>query len=222
MAYDFTTAANSLEEYWMPFTPQRWFKSEPRMIISANDMHYKDQAGRDILDAAGGLWCVNAGHNRPQIKEAMEAQMNTLDYASSFQYGHPTAFKAASRLVSAMPEPFTHVFFSNSGSEAVDTALKAALAYQRARGHGTKRILIGRERAYHGVGFGGMSVGGIPYIRNAFGSLLPDVLHLPHTYDLERNAFSRGMPEHGAELADRLGKFQPIQPQPHLRQGIGL
>jgi beta-alanine--pyruvate transaminase len=204
MAYDFTTAANSLEEYWMPFTPQRWFKSKPRMVVSADGMYYKDQNGQEILDAAGGLWCVNAGHNRKKIKEAIKAQMEVLDYMSSFQYGHPSAFKAASRLVSAMPEPFTHVFFSNSGSEAVDTALKVALAYQRARGQGQRRVLIGRERAYHGVGFGGMSVGGIPYVRAAFGSLLPDVAHLPHTYDLERNAFSRGMPAHGAELANKL------------------
>lgn len=205
--YDFTTPANSLEELWMPFTPQRFFKKSPRMVVSADGMYYKDQDGKQIIDAAAGMWCVNAGHNRPRIKAAIQNQLELMDYAPCFQYGHPTAFKAASRLVAAMPRPISQVFFSNSGSEAVDTALKIALAYHRARGEGTRRVLIGRERAYHGVGFGGISVGGIPYNRAAFGQLLPDVDHLPHTHNLEHNAFKRGMPEWGGHLADDLERI---------------
>lgn len=201
--YDFTTAANSLEELWMPFTPQRFFKSAPRIVVSADGMYYKDQDGKQILDATAGLWAVNAGHNKARIKEAMTAQMNTLDYAPCFQMGHPTAFKAASRLVAAFPDQFGHVFLSNSGSEAVDTALKIALAYQRVRGKGTKRMLIGRERSYHGVGFGGISVGAA-YVRASFSQLLPSVDHLPHTHSLEHNAYSKGQPDWGMNLADQL------------------
>lgn len=207
MGYDFSTAANSLEEFWMPFTPQRAFKKAPRMVVSADGMYYKSQDGKDILDAAAGLWCVNAGHNSPRVVEAVKSQLDLLDFACNFKYGHPTAFKAASRMTSVMPETFNHVFFSNSGSEAVDTALKIALAYQRIKGEGTRRTLIGRERAYHGVGFGGISVGGIPYNRTTFGQLLPNVAHLPHTLDLEKNAFSKGQPEHGAHLAEELEKL---------------
>lgn len=202
--YDFSTAANSMEEFWMPFTPQRFFKSSPRIVVSADGMYYKDQDGKEILDGTAGLWAVNAGHNKKKIKQAIAAQMELLDYAPNFQLGHPTAFKAASRLTAAFPEPFSHVFLSNSGSEAVDTALKIALVYQRIRGKAAKRVLIGRERSYHGVGFGGISVGGIPYVRTSFSQLLPNVDHLPHTHDLERNPFNNGEPEHGAELADRL------------------
>ena len=205
--YDFTTAANSLEEFWMPFTPQRYFKDAPRMIVSADGMYYKDQDGKPILDGVAGLWCVNAGHNHPRVKEAIKAQLDILDYAPNFQFGHPTAFKAASRLVADMPDPISHVFFSNSGSEAVDTALKIALAYHRVRGQGTRRVLIGRERGYHGVGFGGISVGGLPYNRAAFGQLLPNVDHLPQTHNLEHNAFKKGMPDWGAHLADDLEKI---------------
>lgn len=201
--YDFTTAANSLEELWMPFTPQRFFKNAPRIVVSADGMYYKDQDGKQILDATAGLWAVNAGHNKARIKEAMTAQMNTLDYAPCFQMGHPTAFKAASRLVAAFPDQFGHVFLSNSGSEAVDTALKIALAYQRVRGKGTKRMLIGRERSYHGVGFGGISVGAA-YVRASFSQLLPSVDHLPHTHSLEHNAYSKGQPDWGMNLADQL------------------
>jgi beta-alanine--pyruvate transaminase len=201
--YDFTTAANSLEELWMPFTPQRFFKNAPRIVVSADGMYYKDQDGKPILDATAGLWAVNAGHNKARIKEAMTAQMNTLDYAPCFQMGHPTAFKAASRLVAAFPEQFSHVFLSNSGSEAVDTALKIALAYQRVRGKAAKRVLIGRERSYHGVGFGGISVGAA-YVRASFSQLLPNVDHLPHTHSLEHNAFHKGQPHWGAHLADQL------------------
>lgn len=202
--YDFTVSANSLEEFWMPFTPQRRFKDNPRIVVSADGMFYKDQEGREILDGSAGMWCVNAGHNTPRIKEAIIAQMETLDFAPSFRYGHPTAFRAASRLVAMMPAHISRVFFSNSGSEAVDTALKIALAYHRARGEGSRRLFIGRERAYHGVGFGGISVGGIPYNRAAFGQLLPNVDHLPTTQNFARNGISRGQPEHGVDLADKL------------------
>ncbi|AGH97255.1 aspartate aminotransferase family protein [Micavibrio aeruginosavorus] len=207
MAYDFTTAANSLDEFWMPFTPQRYFKKAPRMIVRAKGMYYYDPEGKEILDAAAGMWCVNAGHDQPKIKEAITAQLELMDYAPCFQFGYPTVFKAASRLIADMPEPFTNVFFSNSGSEAVDTALKIALAYHRIRGEGTRRVLIGRERGYHGVGFGGISVGGLPYNRATFGQLLPNIDHLRHTHDLMRNAFARGMPDHGAEYADELDRL---------------
>lgn len=202
--YDFTTAANSLEEFWMPFTPQRFFKNAPRIVVSADGMYYTDQDGKQILDCTAGLWAVNAGHNKARIKEAMRAQMDTLDYAPNFQMGHPTAFKAASRLVAAFPDSFGHVFFTNSGSEAVDTALKIALAYQRCRGKGNKKILIGRERSYHGVGFGGISVSGVGYVRTQFSQLLPGVDHLPHTHNLAHNAFSRGEPAWGEHFADEL------------------
>lgn len=202
--YDFTTAANSLEEFWMPYTPQRFFKQNPRMVVSAKGMYYKSDDGRDILDAAAGMWCVNAGHNPPRIVEAIKSQLDLMGYAPCFQYGHPTAFKAASRLVAAMPASISHVFFSNSGSEAVDTALKIALAYHRAKGQGQRRVLIGRERSYHGVGFGGISVGGLTYNRSAYGQLLPNVDHIPHTHNIEHNAFKRGEPDWGAHLADSL------------------
>lgn len=204
MTYDFTTPPNSLEEHWMPFTPQRWFKKNPRILVSADGMYYKDQEGREILDGCAGLWCVNAGHNKPKIKQAIKDQLELLDYTSNFQMASGTAFKAASRLVNAFPKDYDHVFFCNSGSEAVDTALKIALAYWRSKGQGHRQVLIGRERAYHGVGFGGISVGGIPYNRKVFGSLLPKIDHLPHTYDYEHNAFSKGEPAWGAHLADNL------------------
>jgi beta-alanine--pyruvate transaminase len=204
MGYDFSTAANSLEEFWMPFTPQRLFKKDPRIVARAEGMYYYDTEGNEVLDGIAGLWCVNVGHNNPKVVEPIKTQLDTLDYVSTFQFAHPTAFKAASRLCSAMPEPFNHVFFCNSGSEAVDSALKIALAYHRVRGEGTRRVLIGRERAYHGVNFGGMSVGGIPYVRSTFGQLLPDVDHIPHTHDLDRNAFAKGQPDWGEHLADEL------------------
>ena len=204
MSYDFTKTSPAHEQFWMPFTPQRLFKSNPRMMVSADGMYYTDQDGRKVLDGIAGLWCTNAGHNHPKIKEAVKAQIDTLDYAPNFQYGHPTAFEAAKRLTDAMPDPFTHVFFSNSGSEAVDTALKIALGYHRAKGDGQRRVLIGRERGYHGVGFGGISVGGIPYTCAYFGQRLPDIDHIVHTWDLEHNAFSKGEPEWGAHLADDL------------------
>ncbi|WP_374574467.1 aspartate aminotransferase family protein [Phenylobacterium sp.] len=207
MTKPFTPAPNSLEAFWMPFTPNRRFKADPRFLQRAEGMHYFTPEGRKILDGTSGLWCVNAGHNRPRIVEAIQRQAAELGYATTFNMGHPKAFEFANRLVSILPEGLDHVFFTNSGSESVDTALKIALAYQRARGKGTKTRLIGRERGYHGVGFGGISVGGIVKNRMFFGSLLTGVDHLPHTHDLARNAFSKGQPEHGADLADELERI---------------
>jgi beta-alanine--pyruvate transaminase len=196
-----------LAAYWMPYTANRQFKANPRMLVSAKGMHYTAADGRAIVDGVAGLWCVNAGHGRREISQAVERQLQTLDYSPAFQMGHPGAFELASRLASIAPEGLDRVFFANSGSEAVDTALKIALAYHRARGEGQRTRFIGRERAYHGCGFGGMSVGGIVNNRRTFGALLPAVDHLPHTLDLARNAFSKGLPEHGAELADQLERI---------------
>lgn len=205
MTYDFTKTPNHLDAYWMPFTPQRLFKGAPRIVARARGVYYYDEQGREILDGTAGLWCVNLGHDHPRIKDALITQINTMDFAHSFQLGHPSAFMAANRLVEAMPDGIDHVFFSNSGSEAVDTALKIALGYHRARGQAQRTVLIGRERGYHGVGFGGISVGGLSYNRKAFRSaLLPNVDHLPHTSNLEHNAYSRGQPAWGAHLADDL------------------
>ncbi|PIO98508.1 aspartate aminotransferase family protein [Pleomorphomonas carboxyditropha] len=198
---------NNLEAFWMPFTANRQFKKAPRLLASASGMYYTTVDGRKLLDAAAGLWCVNAGHGRREIVEAVAAQVGELDYAPAFQMGHPKAFELAARLTSMMPKPLDHVFFTNSGSESVETALKIAVAYQRARGKGTKTRLIGRERGYHGVNFGGISVGGIPTNRKFFGSLLTGVDHMRHTHDIERNAYSRGQPEYGAEFADELERI---------------
>ena len=195
---------NNLESYWMPFTANRDFKKDPRMVIAADGMYYKSETGQDILDSAAGLWCVNAGHNRPEITSAISEQAATLDFAPSFQYGHPKSFELASRVADIFPKGLDHVFFTNSGSEAVDSTLKIALAYHRARGKGTKTRLIGRERGYHGVGFGGISVGGMPRNRQYFGSLLTGVDHISHTFLPEKNRFSKGSPEHGDYLADTL------------------
>ncbi|PRH88112.1 aspartate aminotransferase family protein [Labrys okinawensis] len=195
---------NNLEAFWMPFTANRQFKSNPRMFVAAKDMHYTTADGRQVLDGTAGLWCCNAGHGRPKITEAVQKQVAELDYAPAFQMGHPAAFELASRLVQLTPQGIDHVFFANSGSEAVDSALKIALAYHRARGEGQRFRLIGRERGYHGVGFGGISVGGIVSNRKMFGTLLTGVDHIRHTHDLTRNAFSRGLPEHGAEYAEDL------------------
>jgi len=200
-------AVNSLAEFWMPFTANRQFKQSPRLLVAAKDMHYTSHDGRRILDSTSGLWCVNAGHCRPKISEAIARQAATMDYAPVFQMGHPQAFELASRVAAMLPDGLEHVFFSNSGSESVDTALKIALAYHRARGEGQRTRLIGRERGYHGVGFGGISVGGIGNNRKHFGTMLGGVDHLPHTHDLARNAFSRGQPQHGAELADTLERI---------------
>ncbi|HAT84736.1 MAG TPA: aspartate aminotransferase family protein, partial [Rhizobiales bacterium] len=195
---------NDLQNYWMPFTANRQFKQDPRMIVSADGMYYKSSDGRDILDGTAGLWCVNAGHNRPLITQAVQEQVAQLDYAPSFQFGHPKAFELANRVADMFPDGMDHVFFTNSGSESVDTALKIALHYHRMRGDAARTRLIGRERGYHGTGFGGISVGGIVKNRMHFGSMLTGVDHLPHTHDLERNAFTKGCPEHGAEKADAL------------------
>lgn len=195
---------DNLEAYWMPFTANRQFKAHPRMLVSAKGMHFTTDDNRSILDGTAGLWCVNAGHSRDKIVEAVSKQVSHLDYAPPFQMGHPGAFELAERLVKMMPGKFDRVFFTNSGSESVETALKIAIAYHRVRGEGTRQRLIGRERGYHGVGFGGISVGGISANRKFFGSLLNGVDHLPHTHNLEKNAFTRGQPEWGAHLADEL------------------
>ena len=198
---------NSLDAFWMPFTANRQFKEQPRLLVGAKDMHYTSHDGRQILDGAAGLWCVNAGHCRPSIVEAIQRQAAQMDFSPAFQMGNPLAFEAAARLSAMLPDGLDHVFYVNSGSEAVDTALKIALAYHRMRGDGARTRLIGRERGYHGVGFGGISVGGIGNNRKHFGSMLAGVDHLPHTHDLPRNAFSRGQPLHGAELADQLERI---------------
>jgi beta-alanine--pyruvate transaminase len=197
----------NLDSYWMPFTANRQFKAHPRLFAAAEGMHYITPDGRKVLDGTAGLWCCNAGHARPRIVQAVQNQVAQLDYAPSFQMGHPLAFETAARVSALFPDDLNHVFFTNSGSESVDTALKVALAYQRAIGQGTRTRLIGRERGYHGVGFGGISVGGIPGNRKLYGSLLTGVDHLPHTHDLQRNAYTRGQPQHGAALADELERI---------------
>ena len=200
-----TSPQTALDAQWMPFTANRAFKRAPRLLASAKDMHYTDVDGRRILDGTAGLWCVNAGHCREPIVEAIATAARTLDYAPGFQMGHPLAFELASRLSDILPGDLDRVFFTGSGSESVDTALKIALAYHRARGDAKRVRFIGRQRGYHGVGFGGISVGGIENNRLAFAAqLLPAVDHIRHTHDPERNAFSRGQPAHGAELADDL------------------
>lgn len=188
----------------MPFTANRQFKSKPRLLSSAKGMYYQSADGREILDGTAGLWCVNAGHNHPKIIEAIQKQAATLDFAPTFQMAHPLAFQAASKLAEMSPAGLDRVFFCNDGSEGVDTALKIALAYHRVRGDANRFRLIGRERAYHGVGFGGIAVGGIAGNRKQFGAALAGVDHLPHPLNISKNAFSKGLPEHGAELADVL------------------
>lgn len=195
-----------LAAFWMPFTANRSYKANPRQLVSAKGMIYKSADGRDILDGTAGLWCSNAGHCREEITAAIAQGAATLDFGPTFNMGHPLPFELASRLAALMPEGLDRIFFTNSGSESVDTALKIALAVQRARGQGTRTRLIGRERGYHGTGFGGISVGGIVNNRRVWQGL-PGVDHLPHTHDLARNAFSRGLPEHGAELADDLERL---------------
>ena len=194
----------SLEAQWMPFTANRAFKAAPRLLVGAKDMHYLTDDGRKVLDGTSGLWCTNAGHCRTKIVEAVKKQAETMDYAPGFQMGHPGSFRVAERLAKMLPGDLDHVFFCNSGSEAVDSALKIALAYHRARGEGHRNVFVGRERGYHGVGFGGISVGGMPANRKMYGSLLPRVDHLPHTHNLKENAFTRGEPNWGAHLADEL------------------
>ncbi|MBJ6987254.1 aspartate aminotransferase family protein [Devosia sp. MC521] len=191
----------------MPFTANRQFKQNPRMFVAAKDMHYTTADGRQVLDGTAGLWCCNAGHARPKIVEAIAKQAAEMDYAPAFQMGHPKAFELANRLVDISPAGLDHVLFTNSGSESVETALKVALAYQKVIGQGSRTRLIGRERGYHGVNFGGISVGGIVTNRKMFGTLLTGVDHLPHTHNLAKNAFSRGEPEHGLDLADELERI---------------
>ncbi|MCA8879661.1 MAG: aspartate aminotransferase family protein [Rhodobacteraceae bacterium] len=207
MALDRNSKPNDLSAFWMPFTANRQFKAKPRMVVAAEGMYYTTSDGRKVLDGTAGLWCCNAGHCRPKIVEAIQSQAAELDYAPAFQMGHPKAFELATRLRDMAPAPLEHVFFTNSGSESVETALKIAIAYQRAIGQGARTRLIGRERGYHGVNFGGISVGGIVNNRKYFGTLLTGVDHLPHTHLPETNAFSRGQPEHGAHLADDLERI---------------
>jgi beta-alanine--pyruvate transaminase len=211
------TTASQLGAYWMPFTANRQFKDKPRFLARASGMYYETPEGRKVLDGVAGLWCVNAGHGRAEITRAVSEQLDTMDYAPPFQMGHPAAFELANALVriardprveSGSPAGLEHAFFTNSGSESVDTALKIALAYHRARGDAARMRLLGRERGYHGVGFGGISVGGMTANRKAWApAMIPGVDHLIHTHDLRRNAFSRGLPAQGAELADDLERL---------------
>ena len=195
----------SMESFWMPFTGNREFRQNPRLVERAEGMYYYKPDGQQVLDMVAGLWCCNAGHGHPKVVEAIQSQAAEMDYAPPFNFGHPAAFEAAEQLTRITPDGMNHVFFTNSGSESVDTALKIALAYQKERGQASKTRLVGREKGYHGVGFGGISVGGIPYNRMQFSTaMIPGVDHLPHTHLLDRNAFSRGLPEHGVELADEL------------------
>ena len=200
----------SLDAYWMPFTANRAFKADPRLLVSASGTRYRADDGREVLDGISGLWCCNAGHGHPRIVEAIANQVAELDYATAFQVGHPKVFALAERLADMAPENIDAVFFTNSGSESVDTALKIALAYHHARGESERTRFVGRERGYHGAGFGGTSVGGIGNNRKHFGPLLPGVLHLPQTYDHEHQAFSRGQPEWGAHLADELERIVAV------------
>ncbi len=193
-----------MDSYWMPFTGNRYFKENPRVIHKAEGMYCWSHDGRKLLDMVAGLWCCNAGHCDPRIVKAIQEQAKELDYAMAFQLGHPKVFELASKLIDIAPESIEHAFFVNSGSEAVDTAMKMVLAYHRIRGEGERTRFIGRERGYHGVGFGGISVGGMSPNRKMFGAMLPGVDHLPHTHNLEHNAFSRGLPEWGEHLADEL------------------
>ncbi len=197
----------SLDAFWMPFTANKQFKASPRLLASASGMHYTSVDGRKILDATAGLWCCNAGHTRPRIVEAIKKQIETLDFAPNFSMSSPLPFVLAERLAELAPDPINHVFYANSGSEAVDSALKIAIAYHRSRGEGQRTRLIGREKGYHGVGFGGISVGGLPNNRKWFGALLPGTDHLRHTLDIPRNAFSKGLPPHGLELAEDLERL---------------
>ncbi|WP_430540620.1 aspartate aminotransferase family protein [Pseudoxanthomonas sacheonensis] len=202
-----TAAPASMDAFWMPFTANKQFKASPRLLASASGMYYKTVDGREILDATAGLWCCNAGHSRPRIVEAVKTQIETLDFAPNFSMSSPLPFVLAERLAELAPGNLNHVFYTNSGSESVDSALKMAIAYHRARGEGQRTRLIGREKGYHGVGFGGISVGGLPNNRKWFGLGLPGVDHMRHTLDIGRNAFSKGLPEYGIELAEDLERM---------------
>ena len=198
---------NSLDAFWMPFTPNKAFKADPRMVVRAEGMYYYTPDGRAVLDGTSGLWCCAAGHGRTRIVEAIQRAAAELDYATTFNLGHPLAFEFANRLGQILPEGLDRIFFTNSGSESADTALKIALAYQQARGKPGKYRLIGREKGYHGTNFGGISVGGIVRNRRTYGPMVVGVDHLPHTLDIARNAFSRGQPQHGVEFADALERL---------------
>ena len=204
---DIPARPNNLEAFWMPFTANRAYKSTPRLLARAEGMIYYTNDGREVIDGTAGLWCVNAGHGRREITEAIQRQAATMDFAPTFQLGHPVAFQAAAKVAEHTPEGLDRVFFTNSGSESADTALKIALAYQRSRGESQRVRLIGRERGYHGVGFGGISVGGIGPNRKQFGALLPYVDYLPHTHAPEHTAFTRGQPAWGGHLADELDRL---------------
>jgi len=205
-----TAVAPDMQPFWMPFTANRQFKAAPRLVSRAKGMYYYTPEGREILDGTAGLWCVNAGHGREQISQAVAKQIQEMEYAPLFNMGHPIAFEFAERLSELAPEGLNKIFFTNSGSESVDTALKIAIAFQRVRGEGARQRLIGREKGYHGVGFGGISVGGMVNNRKFFGAMLPGVDHMRHTLDLEHNAFSRGLPEWGAHLADDLTRIAEL------------
>lgn len=196
-----------LNSYWMPFTANRDYKEAPRLVASASGMYYRDPNGREILDGTAGLWCVPLGHSHPTVVKAVQDAVATLDYSPAFQIGHPQAFELAAELVEYSGNKFGQVFYTNSGSEAVDTAMKMVLAYHRSRGEAQRTRFISRERAYHGVGFGGMSLGGLPANRKQFGPLLAGVDYLPHHHNLEKNAFTRGLPEYGTHLADELERL---------------
>src|SRR6202049_5372791 len=201
-------ANGDLDAFWMPFTANRQFKANPRLLARAEGMYYLTPDGREVLDGVAGRWCVNAGHSRREITEAVTRQLGTMEFAPAFQMGHPIAFELANRLAKIAPPGLDRIFFTNSGSESVDTALKIAIAYHRARGAGQRVRFIGRERGYHGVGFGGMSVGGMVNNRKFFGSsMLQGVDHLSHTLDIEHNAYSRGLPQWGAHLANELERL---------------
>ncbi len=201
------TSVADMEAYWLPFTPNRAFKASPRIFVSAEGLYYRTDDGREILDSVSGLWCCNAGHNHPKIVAAIQQQAATMDYAPPFQIAHPKAFELSARLIDLAPKGFSHVFFCNSGSEAVDTALKIAIAYQRSIGQVTRTRMIGRERGYHGVGFGGISVGGMVANRKMFGPLLAGVDHMRHTLDMDKSRFTKGQPQYGEELADDLERI---------------
>ena len=201
----------NLDNYWMPFTPNRKFKSDPRLIVASEGMHYETQDGRKVLDGIAGLWCCNAGHCHPKIVKAVQDQVATLDYATAFNMSHPKAFELAEKIADMTPDGLDKIFFGNSGSEAVETALKVALAYHVANGEGQRTKFIGREKGYHGVNFGGISVGGITPNRKSFGPLLPGVDHLPHTWNPSKMAFSKGQPIWGVHLADELEKILTLQ-----------
>jgi beta-alanine--pyruvate transaminase len=198
------TPPSKMDAYWMPFTANRQFKKTPRIMKAAKGMYYTSDDDRQILDGTAGLWCCNAGHSRTEITQAVAHQIEQLDYAPSFQMSHPLPFELANRLVALAPAGINKVFYTNSGSESVDTALKIAIAYHRIRGEASRTRFVGREKGYHGVGFGGISVGGLVNNRKMFGPLLPGTDHLPHTLNIDLNAFSRGLPEHGVELAQAL------------------